>query len=744
MLSRYVVSQVKHNSYFLVGLALGLWLSLALVPLDEPSAVACAAELGAAAADDYEPQREERPLGPAGRAAGRAVQRPRYYSTELGMRGSLLTGVLSSEEALKSQIAALNRTTARLQPALKFFITASAVSSVPGMANVVGFTDTREMLKPFHALKYLADNYLEEYDFFFLVSDTAYVNARRLTELVSQLSVSEDIYMGTVAEDDSHYCSLEAGILLSNSVLRAVHGELDWCVRNSYSAHHHENIGRCVLHAARRACASSAQGALYSSVRAPSAERPPPLTEALADAVTVQPVARAAALYALHAYTARLHLQRDRAVTRRLRAALWRGAARHPPHYRNATWPAGLRADPGLAPPPPDSRFDHLRWVSFNATHAFYPDDQHEVALISGAHRQALDLVLRAARGWAARRWGGAEPALLEGAWLWEPARALRYRLLLRAPAGAGAGGAGAGPRLRMLEVARPLGAARLLPVRYVTESARLTLLVAAPPTTPPADLRAFLARYEAVCLTQDKNTALILVIVGNANETTALEPIRSEVEALRQRHSGATLTVLDAPGPAPLAALPEYDALLAAGGVALAVAAPHTSRDALLLLLPPHAEFNQDFLNRVRMNTIPGEQWYLPAGFARHSLYSHPRFVAPAGGKPHVHTGRFNLRATLALSFYRSDYDAAAAAWRGAHDAPPAAVLARAPLRVLRAPEPALVLAPRPPPCALREEGAPTACARALRAQHYATLDVGARHSLAQLLLETQAELDQ
>lgn len=130
------------------------------------------------------------------------------FNVDLLIPGSLLTGVLSSEEALKSQIAALNQTTARLQPALKFFITASAMSSVPGLANVVGFTDTREMLKPFHALKYLADNYLEEYDFFFLVSDTAYVNARRLTELVSQLSVSQDVYMGTVADDDSHYCSL--------------------------------------------------------------------------------------------------------------------------------------------------------------------------------------------------------------------------------------------------------------------------------------------------------------------------------------------------------------------------------------------------------------------------------------------------------------------------------------------------------------------------------------------------------
>ncbi|KAH9643282.1 hypothetical protein HF086_005944 [Spodoptera exigua] len=58
----------------------------------------------------------------------------------------------------------------------------------------------------------------------------------------------------------------EAGILLSNSVLRAVHAELDWCVRNSYSAHHHENIGRCVLHAARRACADRAQGVVYSSL----------------------------------------------------------------------------------------------------------------------------------------------------------------------------------------------------------------------------------------------------------------------------------------------------------------------------------------------------------------------------------------------------------------------------------------------------------------------------------------------
>ncbi|KAJ8710941.1 hypothetical protein PYW08_009456 [Mythimna loreyi] len=733
MLSRYVVSQVKHNSYFLVGLALGLWVSLVLVPLDEAPSAACEALGAAPVPDDYEPQREERPLGPAGHAAGRSVQRPRYYSTELGMRGSLLTGVLSSEEALKSQIAALNHTTARLQPALKFFITASAMSSVPGLANVVGFTDTREMLKPFHALKYLADNYLEEYDFFFLVSDTAFVNARRLTELVSQLSVSEDVYMGMVTEDDSQYCSLEGGVLLSNSVLRAVHAELDWCVRNSYSPHHHENIGRCVLHAAHRACAARAQGEAYRGVRAPGPDTPPALTPDLADAVTVFPVDRAASFYTLHAYVSRVHLERDRAEVRRLRAALWRGAAKHPLHYRNATWPSGLRADPGLAPPTPDSRFDHLRWVSFNATHAFFPDDHHEVARIAGADREALDLVLESVRAWGLRRWAGAtDVRVLEGAWRWEPARALSYRLLLRVWSGGLA-------RLRQVEVVRPLGAARLVPVRYVTESARVTLLLPVPAARVSlADVRAFLTRYETVCLKQDKNTALIMVMVGDANSTAALEPA---LEALRARHAGAQLLLLEAPAPRELAAAPQYAALQLASSAALEAALAHVSRDALLLLLPPHAEFNQDFLNRVRMNCIAGEQWYLPLAFARFSLYAHPRFLAPGGGKPQVNTGRFNLAAAPALAFYRADYDAAAAAWRGASHAAPARVLARAALRVLRAPEPALVLAPRGRPCGAR---APPACVRELEREGFATLDAGARHSLAQLLLETQAELDE
>ncbi|XP_028029489.1 chondroitin sulfate synthase 2 [Bombyx mandarina] len=742
MFSRCLVSQVKHNSYFLIGLLIGLWVSLAVIPLDEEPAP-CVATVGSASPvqDEFVPQREEKPAG-SGQTAGRSVQRPRYYSTELGMRGSLLTGILSSEEALKIQVPALNRTAARLQPALKFFITASAMSTVPGLANVVGFTDTREMLKPFHALKYLADNYLEEYDFFFIVSDTAFVNARRLTQLVSQLSVSQDVYMGRVADDESHYCSLDNGIILSNSVLRAIHSELDWCVRNSYSPHHYENIGRCVLHSAHLSCNPDVQGEHYSSVVIENDQLP--LTESLADAVTVYPIMDTHRFYEIHAYISRVFLERDHEEVLKLRSYMWHNSARHPPGYRNSTWPAGLRDDPGLARPLPGNRFDHLRWTAINGTHAFFPDDHHNVLPITGAYREALDLVLTQVRAWSLHRWPEAlDVQLVEGAWKWEPAVALRYRLLLRLTAKEDKDT----HMSRLVEAVRPLGAARLVPVRYVTESARLSAVLGAPHTARhAADLAAFLQRYEAVCLNQDKNTALLLVIVkqpsvGNTTEVDLMKENKETVAALKSRHKDAQIEVVETSLESPSHEhASEVELLQEAQRAALALALQRVPRDSLVLLAVPHIDFNQDFLNRVRMNTISGEQWYLPSAFSRYAQYEHPAFVTPTGAKPQSNTGRFNVHLSLVSSFYRSDYDSAVAEWPGPPGADPAAVLVRSGLRCVRAPEPGLVYGSRGAPCG---EAGGAACVSRLVTQLH-TLDLGAKHSLAQLLLETQAELDQ
>lgn len=58
---------------------------------------------------------------------------------------------------------AFNKTTAHLVNKIKFFIHADNVKTNFKLKNIVGFTDTRENYRPFHVLKYIADNYVEDY-----------------------------------------------------------------------------------------------------------------------------------------------------------------------------------------------------------------------------------------------------------------------------------------------------------------------------------------------------------------------------------------------------------------------------------------------------------------------------------------------------------------------------------------------------------------------------------------------------
>lgn len=216
--------------------------------------------------------------------------RPRYYSSELGIREKIFIGVMTSQENVNSYATAFNRTTAHLVNKIKFFINADSEKTNYQLKNIVGFTDTRESRRPFYVIKYIADNYLDDYDYFLLVPDNAYVDARKLNALLYHMSITFDLYMGgtrvaqgeagegkegkaaSVGRDESmndsgaagvsdrNYCDLEAGILLSSSVIRKMRNNLDRCVRIGITNDHSVNIGRCVKYASRVAgCQESFQ-----------------------------------------------------------------------------------------------------------------------------------------------------------------------------------------------------------------------------------------------------------------------------------------------------------------------------------------------------------------------------------------------------------------------------------------------------------------------------------------------------
>lgn len=274
MLKLLRLKQLNRNHFFLIGFVVGLILTICLpdeaweITMQEcPEVATTDVTKTGALLDDFEPQVNliNKPM--AAKKPAKNIIRPRYYSSELGIREKLFVGVMTTQENINTLATAFNQTTAHLVNKIKYFVNAADnVRNNFKLKNIVGFTDTRDHLKPFHILKYIADNYLDDYDFFLLTTDTTYVNARRLLKQLNHISISFDVYIGQkrdaseiidsdernrMVDIDRSYCDLNSGILLSSGLVRKIRANLDWCVRNAATNFDSLNIGRCVKYSSK-------------------------------------------------------------------------------------------------------------------------------------------------------------------------------------------------------------------------------------------------------------------------------------------------------------------------------------------------------------------------------------------------------------------------------------------------------------------------------------------------------------
>lgn len=181
----------------------------------------------------------------------------------MGIKEKLFVGIFTSEEKINTQAIHINETIGHLVNKIKFFITAQYKSkSKFNLTGLVGFTDARQKFRPFQVIKYVGDSFLQDYDYFFFAEDFTFINAHRLKDAVNKISVGIDVYMGTRIKESS-YCNLNSGILISNSIMKAMRTHLNWCVMNAVTDDHSENIGRCVYYSAALSCQESVQVWLY-------------------------------------------------------------------------------------------------------------------------------------------------------------------------------------------------------------------------------------------------------------------------------------------------------------------------------------------------------------------------------------------------------------------------------------------------------------------------------------------------
>ncbi|KAB0791849.1 hypothetical protein PPYR_03649 [Photinus pyralis] len=569
--------------------------------------------------------------------------RPHYISTELSIRDKLFVGVLTSEDKINTQAVYINKTVTHLVDKVKFFITVhNKMRHTFNLTGIVGFTDSRSRYRPFQMIKYVGDTFMQGYDYYFFMNDFNYLNVRELKQLVGKVSASNDVYLGTPVDDGS-YCNLDAGILISNSVLRALRANLDWCINNAVSDDSSENLGRCVYYSTKLECQASVKGRFLSSYKLKHFQlekhlQPLSKRKEFNRAVVVYPILQAKDFHILNAYFSRRRLEELQSEIADLSKGL------------NGTWPPGQRVAAK-----PATRFDVLPQLYFNSTHLFFPDDFTNIRPHTTADYLDVQKVIKAitdkvlydnSETFQYRR-------LVNGYRRFDLSRGMDYTIDL------GFRNLQTGKEvIKRFEVCKPLGKVEFVPAPYVTENVRATILL--PVEETDGDLaQEFLNNYEKVIMRRRDKVMLMLVLMYQSSSPSKgnsdiFATLKQRATKLSNKYHSDEMRIVWVS-----IRLPAVNGTMTLGNCKVLnfamvdLAMRKIGTDALVLVLDVHADFTPEFLNRVRMNTISNFQVFSPIPFRQYN----PNVTHADALDVKKTVGHFDRDEYKYIAFYGKDY---------------------------------------------------------------------------------------
>lgn len=235
---------------------------------------------------------------------------------------------------------------------------------------------------------------------------------------------------------------------------------------------------------------------------------------------------------------------------------------------------------------------------------------------------------------------------LINGYRIYDPVRGMEYKLdLALIEKGK------KDPVTKRVQLLRPLGYVEMVPMPYVTENTRVNLIL--PVTVNIRDgVVSFLDWYARTCLDSGDNANLFVVFIYDKlqyknrkdDDFSVLKSMISYYESKYMNGARIAWTSIQSSNPTQFTIL---DAI-----------SKKFPPESLLLLCTVGMQLSADFLNRVRMNTIPGWQVFFPIGFFGYK----PNLVY--NEKPYPSTieiahsaGHFDEAVYDHASFFNSDY---------------------------------------------------------------------------------------
>ncbi|XP_070581160.1 chondroitin sulfate synthase 1-like [Ptychodera flava] len=182
----------------------------------------------------------------------------------------LFVGVMTAKKYLSSRAAAINRTWAESIPGKVTFFSSvdSNVSHLHlPLVSLPGVDDTYPpQKKAFLMLKYMYDNYIDQYEWFIRADDDVYIKGDKLERFLRSINSSQTHYIGQCGlgnkeelgklylDPGQNYCIGGPGVVFSGETLRRIVPHISHCVKNTYTTHEDVEIGRCVHRFAKVNC----------------------------------------------------------------------------------------------------------------------------------------------------------------------------------------------------------------------------------------------------------------------------------------------------------------------------------------------------------------------------------------------------------------------------------------------------------------------------------------------------------
>ena len=187
-------------------------------------------------------------------------------------------GVMTAQKYLDTRAKSVYATWGQLIPGKMSFFSRAGSSSAYDLplVSLPGVDDSYPpQKKSFMMLKFMHDNYIDQFEWFMRVDDDVYIKPDKLELFLRSLNSSEPHFIGQAGlgnkqefgmlslDTDENFCMGGPGVLMSRRTLQMVVPNISYCLRNLYSTHEDVEVGRCVRRFANISCTWSYEVVLF-------------------------------------------------------------------------------------------------------------------------------------------------------------------------------------------------------------------------------------------------------------------------------------------------------------------------------------------------------------------------------------------------------------------------------------------------------------------------------------------------